>query len=474
MIALTPVWLFFLVLHAGATEPAERQKHNGDQTDLSKRGLLSNLLSPNPTSSPNRGGITGLLGGIPNRGFQGGPESIPGGLLDGVTSLLPLGPGNGLNDLLNGIPKYNPAAATAGPRPASSYGDAPWTQSEMTYRQQISCPGGINGQRGVVLLLPPTAASGQQVWPRSPYAQLPRYGFSICWVDNLTKGTGDAQLTAEFVAYAIKYLATVSRRPINVISYSQGGMNMQWALTFWPSIRRMVMGFVALASPFHGTYASSIVCQVDELIGGCLPALFQLQTNSQFMRALNAPVMGSGAVALVPTTNIYTLEDEIVLPQVGGRPISYLNGASNMALQEVCGATHVADHFLIVGDYGAFGIALTALMSGRPANPAAVDKSFCNQLAGLGGQLGSLGNDLKYTFGSIVGNTGDRIHSLLKTATTLSVTAEPPLQMYVCQRGFATGCTGNGFSGPEARAPILSHLPQTLDAVGSLLGGLRH
>jgi hypothetical protein len=45
----------------------------------------------------------------------------------------------------------------------------------------------------------------------------------------------------------------------------------------------MVMGFIALASPFHGTYASSIVCQVDELIGGCLPALFQLQTASRIL-----------------------------------------------------------------------------------------------------------------------------------------------------------------------------------------------
>jgi hypothetical protein len=93
-----------------------------------------------------------------------------------------------------------------------------------------------------------------------------------------------------------------------------------------------------------------------------------LPQNSRFMRALNAPVLGSGATALVPTTNIYTLEDEIVLPQVGSRvsessslfcsccfhsstrllppsqPISYLDGASNMALQEVCGPGHVADH----------------------------------------------------------------------------------------------------------------------------------
>ncbi|WAQ88762.1 hypothetical protein PtA15_10A181 [Puccinia triticina] len=67
-------------------------------------------------------------------------------------------------------------------------------------------------------------------------------------------------------------------------------------------------------------------------------------------------------------------------------------------------------------------------MSGRPANWANIDKSYSNQLTGLGGQLGSLNNDLKYAFTTVVGNTGDRINSLLKTLTTLKVVAEPPLQ----------------------------------------------
>lgn len=57
------------------------------------------------------------------------------GLVDGVGSLLPLGPGSqggGLNDLLNGVPTYNPAASAAGPgRPAppAAYGDAPWVST---------------------------------------------------------------------------------------------------------------------------------------------------------------------------------------------------------------------------------------------------------------------------------------------------------------------------------------------------------
>ncbi|OAV93157.1 hypothetical protein, variant [Puccinia triticina 1-1 BBBD Race 1] len=420
MIAPVAVVLFLLVLHARATEPAELEKENKGQADLSKRGLLPSLLG----GSPGRGqsGIGGLLGGSPSHGYGGGPQSIGSGLVDGVTGLLPLGPqspGGSLNDLLNGVPKYDQAATTAGPRPPTARGDAPWSQSERTYRQQITCLGHTQGQRGIVLLVPPTGGNGQQVWPRSPYAQLPRYGFSICWVDNLSKSTGDAQLTAEFIAYAIIHLAAQSRQPLNVISYSQGGMDAQWAFTFWPSTRRLVTNFIALASPFHGTYAANVVCPLLEVAGGCLPAVWQMMVNSRFQQALNARAPNSGARALVPTTSIYSYDDEIVLPQVGGRPISALDGASNIAVQDVCGAQHFADHFLIVGDHGAFGIALNALMSGRPANRANIDKSYCNQLAGLGGQLGSLGNDLKYAFATVVGNTGDRINSLLKTLTTL-------------------------------------------------------
>ncbi|KAH9443237.1 hypothetical protein Pst134EB_027587 [Puccinia striiformis f. sp. tritici] len=263
-----------------------------------------------------------------------------------------------------------------------------------------------------------------------------------------------------------------SGQPISIVSFSQGGLDTQWALTFWPSAARVVRNFVALAAPFHGTTLASVVCPLLDVIGGCLPALFQMISSSRLVKALNAPVPGSGARALVPTTSVYSRNDEIVVPQTGSRPISALDGASNIAVQDICGVTHVADHFLLIGDLAAYSIAVDALMSGRPANPATVDKSHCNQLDSLGGQAASLGNDLKYAFATLIGNTNDRISSLLKTATTLTVPGEPSLQLYVCRRGFATGCTGNGFSAPQDRDPLLNNLPTMVNGVGSLLGGL--
>ncbi|KAH9440116.1 hypothetical protein KEM48_001378 [Puccinia striiformis f. sp. tritici PST-130] len=478
--------LLFLSLLAEANQSAEHHRQSERRHTVGRRGLFGGLLGGSPSSvHPNSGVARPLGGSIPvavRRSGAGGdiPVQSPagliggdsrksgtGGVFDGVSGLMPL------TDILNGVPKYNPAISTAGPRPTSTQGDAPWTQSESAYREMITCHAGLRGQRGVVLLVPPTGGDGQQTWTRSPYfLYLPKQGFSICWVDNPTKGTGDIQLTAEYVAYAIKYLSAQSGQPISIVSFSQGGLNTQWALTFWPSAAKVVKNFVALAAPFRGTSLASVVCPLLEVIGGCLPALFQMIGTSRAIRALTAAVPGSGARAMVPTTSVYTRDDDLVLPQTGSHPISALDGASNIAIQDICGIAHVADHFLLVGDLATYSIALNALMSGRPANPATVDKTHCNQLDSAGAQAANLGNDLKITFSLLIGNTNDRVSMALKTLTTLTVPKEPSLQMYVCRRGFATGCTGNGFSGSQDRDSLLNSLPTTANGLGSLAGGL--
>jgi hypothetical protein len=64
---------------------------------------------------------------------------------------------------------------------------------------------------------------------------------------------GDAQINAEYIAYNIKVLAEKSRTgKVFIVGHSQGNINIQWALEFWPSIREYVEGFVSLAGDFHG------------------------------------------------------------------------------------------------------------------------------------------------------------------------------------------------------------------------------
>ena len=78
-------------------------------------------------------------------------------------------------------------------------------------------------------------------------------GYDIAWFTSPTRSLGDAQVTAEYIAYNIKRLAAMSAtKKVFIIGHSQGNINIQWALAFWPSMRKYVTGFSSLAGDFHG------------------------------------------------------------------------------------------------------------------------------------------------------------------------------------------------------------------------------
>jgi len=80
-----------------------------------------------------------------------------------------------------------------------------------------------------------------------------RPGYDVAWFTSPTRSLGDAQVTAEYIAYNIKRLADMSAtKKVFIIGHSQGNINIQWALAFWPSMRRYVTGFSSLAGDFHG------------------------------------------------------------------------------------------------------------------------------------------------------------------------------------------------------------------------------
>ncbi|KAI8446804.1 hypothetical protein BY996DRAFT_6433982 [Phakopsora pachyrhizi] len=405
---------------------------------------------------------------------SGGPMTLGGGfrnLLGEGTSLLS---GNGLHDLLEGVEVYDSSAPPNGPLPPQTPGDAPWTQSLYSYQQKIACPDGTNSPRGIVLLVPCTTCKSGDIWPKTTYPQgLLRNGYSYCWVDLPNNSLGDLQLSAEFVAYAITNLAQSSGRKVGVLSYSQGGANVSLKfgykfIAFWPSLKAYVWGFVAIAPPMRGT-AAPAACTALVAIGGCFPALLQMNLNSEYMRALNAGTdAGSGAYAQVPTTTVYSANDEIVTPNIGRNAVSYLEGASNIMIQNICGVAHVVDHFLMPADPGVYAVVMDALLNQRPAMPSNIDASLCNRIGNyLGGAASLLATDLRAIYRTVIGNTGQRVGMILSTLSTLQVPAEPYLQMYVCQRGYATGCTPYGFRGGNRKQFILNDLP-----IGRTLGGL--
>ncbi|KAH9808324.1 hypothetical protein DFH28DRAFT_910339 [Melampsora americana] len=386
---------------------------------------------------------------------------------DLLGNLLPIGSDNGgqqgfVQGLLAGVPGYNACGRPDGPIPPTRPGDAPFTQGRFAYERAITCPNGIrNSPNGIVLLVPCTnfahlGCGAAEAYAKGPYAiGLPRAGFDVCWVDLPKRSLGDIQLSAEFIAYAIMFLAPRSPATggrISMLGYSQGGLSSHWTLTFWLSARQLVMNFVSLCGPLKGTSLSPLGCGPSAALGGCATASLQMAKRSRLISALN-----THNVARVPTTSIFTFQDELVFPQSDDMSgVSSLPGASNIPVQRACPLT-VVDHFGMSVNLVGYGLALDALTHRRPASLATFDRRFCGQ---LGKNLLSTAREIPFyvqtVFRTFLGNVPDRLGQILRTATTLSTLAEPKLQQYVCRSGFAPPqeCTV-GFCGPEERQNVV-------------------
>jgi hypothetical protein len=88
---------------------------------------------------------------------------------------------------------------------ASADGDAPFSVDCDTLAGSVTCPNGVTGSAGgVVLLVHGTGSTGSESWANGPYVQLlPSRGpkFDVCWIDLPSRSLGDAQVSAEYIAY---------------------------------------------------------------------------------------------------------------------------------------------------------------------------------------------------------------------------------------------------------------------------------
>lgn len=79
-----------------------------------------------------------------------------------------------------------------------------------------------------------------------------------------------------------------------------------------------------------GTGEGPLACLTQDLTaGGCEPSVIQQTVGSHYLNAQNS----KGNQALVPTTSLYTIEDDIIQPEVGPSPTSNLPGASVITVQ---------------------------------------------------------------------------------------------------------------------------------------------
>lgn len=194
------------------------------------------------------------------------------------------------------------------------------------------------------------------------------------WLNIPGQLLSDIQINAEYVAYAVNYISSLTgnNKNVNVITWSQGGIDAQWAFKYWPSTRNVTQNLIANSPDYHGTLLAYLLCPEFPTVP-CDPSVLQQEYYSNFISTLRD---NGGDSAIVPTTNIFSSTDEIVQPQSPLTEASgYLKddckvGVTNALIQDTCGGKGPAGLFYTHEGvlYNPLGYALTidALKHGRP------------------------------------------------------------------------------------------------------------
>jgi triacylglycerol esterase/lipase EstA (alpha/beta hydrolase family) len=232
-------------------------------------------------------------------------------------------------------------------------------QADRGPRQALTCNGSLRHARDTpVLLVHGTFADSKINWSWNYKLTLPKLGYPACTVDLPHLSAGDIQTSSRYVVYAIRAMARRSGGDIAVIGLSQGGLNIRWALRWWPDLRRLVSDAVLFVPPNHGAKFSDDVCTAP---GVCATSLYQMRGDSRFLKALNR---GREAVPGPDFTTVATADDNVFVTPAEAR----LAGARNIVIQDLCPG-HRVDHVGTAYDGPTFAIALDALRHPGPAKP---------------------------------------------------------------------------------------------------------
>ncbi|KAF5594973.1 lipase B [Fusarium pseudocircinatum] len=261
---------------------------------------------------------------------------IANGIVSGSTDDL-LSYAQGLGSAENGNNNQNPdTPKSVYPKAASC--DAPYSVSEDKLRSAIFIPDTFTyGDKLPVILFPGSGATG---WTSFRGSFIPLLT-GVDWADPVWVNVPelllcDAQVNAEYAAYALNYIASLSKRSVAIIGWSQGNIDTQWAFKYWPSTRKVTTDHVTISADYRGTILANFV----DLSGITnTPSVVQQEAGSNFIKTLRSDGGDSG---YVPTTSLYSsFLDEIVQPQEGTGASAYLLdernvGVTNAEVQKVC------------------------------------------------------------------------------------------------------------------------------------------
>ncbi|KAF1916641.1 hypothetical protein BDU57DRAFT_516856 [Ampelomyces quisqualis] len=231
--------------------------------------------------------------------------------------------------------------------PKKENGDAPYSISEDKLRKALYIPEGFTyGDKRPVLMVPGTGSYGGTNFANNLRKLLQGSDYADpVWLNVPGAMVDDTQNNSEYIAYAINYLSAISesnKDNLAVITWSQGGLDTQWVLKYWPSTRKVVKDFMPVSADFKGTVLANALClSPNSNIGliPCPPSVIQQQATSDFVRAMRR---GGGSSAYVPTTTFFSgFLDEIVQPMSGPGASGYMNdergvGVSNNEVNAVC------------------------------------------------------------------------------------------------------------------------------------------
>lgn len=278
-------------------------------------------------------------------------------------------------------------------------GNARFSVSERLLRAAMYIPPGFTyGKKQPIIMSPGTGATGGINFESNIGKLLSTTSFADPVYLNIPQNLlSDAQLNAEYVAYAIQYLYSITNnKMVAVITWSQGALDAQWAFKYWPSTQSKVTDHIAISPDYHGTVLAYLLCPgfgIGNSIA-CTPAVIQQDYNSNFVNKLRS---NGGDSAYVPVTSIYSLTDEIVQPQSGTAASGFIKdtrhvGVSNTFLQGACAgqpAGLIYTHEGVLYNPVAYALVVDALTHTGPGNFNRVEAS-CADIVAPGLSLGDV------------------------------------------------------------------------------------
>ena len=243
---------------------------------------------------------------------------------------------------------------------------------EAALKAALHCPPAFDDAEHVpVLLVHGTFTDDDYNWAWNYLPALRTAGFDVCTVELPDHSLGDMQVQAEYVVYAVRQMAARSGERVSMIGASQGTLHPRWAVKWWPDVRDLTEDIIQLAAPNHGTAVTAL----GTSFGSCFAACWQMSQGSNYIAALNE---GDETPGDISYTSVYTLTDELVAPQLP-TSTSMLDGAANIATQDVCPARPVDHVSISTGDAVGYALALDALTHDGPADVSRFDITTCAQ-----------------------------------------------------------------------------------------------